>query len=730
MTKTWIDGNNKETTRPASVTVNLLVGEDIVATHDLTASENWSYTFSDLQKYDDQNNEIKYSVEEIKVDKYSTEIKGGEITNTLVTEVPVTKTWQDGGDTSKRPQSITYRLMVGENEVDSHTATADNWNYTFTNLPMYDATGTTITYTVTEDPVEGYITNVNGNDVTNTLKTEATVRKVWNDSDNQDGIRPASLTVTLSNGTEVTLNEANGWTATVENLPMYDEKGVKIEYSWTEGEMPEGYTLTGNTVSGTVSTLTNKYTKIEVDTIETDAEFAKKTVESRTGFAAKEFTFTLSGDGLDAPRTQTVNFTEAGTKAIDFGTITYTEAGIYKYTVKETAETAEGWTLDLAEHEVTVVVTETNGTLSASVTGTTLTNKYDTQIIVNTIEVGAEFAKKTVESKTGFAAKEFTFTLSGDGLAAPRMQSVNFTEAGTKAINFGTITYTEAGTYKYTVTETAEDAAGWTFDLDEHTVTVVVTDNNGTLSAAVTGTTLTNKYETSIVVNTVATGAEFAQKTVEGTGFAARDFMFTLSGDGIDARTQTVNFTEAGTKAIDFGTITYTEAGTYSYTVRETAVTAEGWTFDLDDHTVTVVVTDTNGTLSAAVSGTTLTNRWVPQTYPVIVRYVDIETGEEIISPVTMTVPVGGRYDIESPAVPGYVLLGDEIVSGTVTNAGVNRVVYYAPVVVPSGGTPDEPSGEGESEPPMTLYTLVDIADLETPLGLGGLNINVGECIE
>ena len=33
------------------------------------------------------------------------------------------------------------------------------------------------------------------------------MKKVWNDANNQDGKRPAALKVTLSNGTEVTLNE-------------------------------------------------------------------------------------------------------------------------------------------------------------------------------------------------------------------------------------------------------------------------------------------------------------------------------------------------------------------------------------------------------------------------------------------------------------------------------------------------------------------------------------------
>ena len=85
---------------------------------------------------------------------------------------------------------------------------------------------------------------------------DATVKKVWDDANNQDGKRPESLTVTLSDGTEVTLNEENNWTATVTDLPKYAD-GEEIVYTWSEGTMPEGYTLTDISTEGTVTTLTN-----------------------------------------------------------------------------------------------------------------------------------------------------------------------------------------------------------------------------------------------------------------------------------------------------------------------------------------------------------------------------------------------------------------------------------------------------------------------------------------
>ena len=96
------------------------------------------------------------------------------------------------------------------------------------------------------------------------IKTSATVVKVWDDSNNQDGIRPTSLTVTLRKNGEafdtVELNSGNNWTATVSNLQAYDADGDSVAYTWTEDGLPEGYSLTKTTTLGTVTTLTNSYT--------------------------------------------------------------------------------------------------------------------------------------------------------------------------------------------------------------------------------------------------------------------------------------------------------------------------------------------------------------------------------------------------------------------------------------------------------------------------------------
>ena len=130
-----------------------------------------------------------------------------------------------------RPDKVTVRLLADGKEVDSaEVSEKSSWAYSFTNLPVYKAgtQGQKVTYTVTEDAVEGYTpkieakTDGTGYDITNTHtpdQTSVTVTKAWADENNQDGIRPASVKVQLyadgsASGDPVELNEANKWTYT------------------------------------------------------------------------------------------------------------------------------------------------------------------------------------------------------------------------------------------------------------------------------------------------------------------------------------------------------------------------------------------------------------------------------------------------------------------------------------------------------------------------------------
>ena len=72
-----------------------------------------------------------------------------------------------------------------------------------------------------------------------------TIRKVWDDKNNIDKIRPGSVTVSVSSQLgavgSYTLNAANGWSVTIKDLPCYAEDGTELTYSVAEVKVPAKY---------------------------------------------------------------------------------------------------------------------------------------------------------------------------------------------------------------------------------------------------------------------------------------------------------------------------------------------------------------------------------------------------------------------------------------------------------------------------------------------------------
>ena len=91
-----------------------------------------------------------------------------------------TKTWNDDNNKYElRPDSITINLLANGSIIQSKEVKAtDNWQYTFANLPKYDDNKNTISYSITEDELTDYTTQINGYNVTNTIKpvTEYTLK--------------------------------------------------------------------------------------------------------------------------------------------------------------------------------------------------------------------------------------------------------------------------------------------------------------------------------------------------------------------------------------------------------------------------------------------------------------------------------------------------------------------------------------------------------------------------
>ena len=265
VTKAWVG------TPAASVTIKLLADGTEKETVTLTATDNWTHTFSNLPKFDaTDGHEIVYTVDEVDVPNYTKGISGTAATGFTVTNtitgkvsVPVTKVW-----VGPQASSAKVTLLADGVEKDSVTLNAANgWAHTFTNLDKYN-NGTEIVYTVTEEPIANYDSVVTGNAAngftvtnTNTEKTAVDVTKTW------VGTPAASVTIKLfADGTEketVTLTAADNWTHTFANLDKYAADGHEIVYTVDEtpvtnytkaisGDAANGFTIT-NTITGKVN---------------------------------------------------------------------------------------------------------------------------------------------------------------------------------------------------------------------------------------------------------------------------------------------------------------------------------------------------------------------------------------------------------------------------------------------------------------------------------------------
>lgn len=290
--KVWVD----EGTHPESVTVQLFadglgVGGEIT----LNAGNDWKYTWKGLCKYTNPTedtagaHEIEYSVAETEIPAgYQARITGNAetgfvIRNTLLagklviekdidiegidepgedestTDIEVVKIWEDNDNKDgNRPKSVTIHLFAGGQEIKTATLSeANGWKRHFGKLPKF-VNGHPIHYSVTEDPVEWYVTDIHGFTIRNRYMPETTsvvVRKVWNDDGNKAN-RPPSVVMKLNNGMMVELNEQNGWMASISDLPARIN-GKPAVYTWTEQSVM-GYVMESSVTEGNVTTITNK----------------------------------------------------------------------------------------------------------------------------------------------------------------------------------------------------------------------------------------------------------------------------------------------------------------------------------------------------------------------------------------------------------------------------------------------------------------------------------------
>ena len=229
-------------------------------------------------------------------------------------------------------------------------------------------------------------------------------------------------------------------------------------------------------------------------------------------------------------------------------------------------------------------------------------------IFKNEADTGSLTISKTVTADTGLTApeKEFTFTVNFNGEETLEGQ-FNYTKDNggdpgqisdgdpltLKAGQTATITGIPVGT-DYTVTET-DPGNGFTS---------TATGANGTITAGGATAAFTNNYSASSTTlnGDDANGKLLVKKEIDGRYWQESDsFTFTLtgqkdapmpSGATDDTVTVTIDASDAPNYTADFGDITYTAPGTYTYTVQEDGDSNNGLTYDSTVYTVAVTVED------------------------------------------------------------------------------------------------------------------------------------------
>ena len=474
--------------------------------------------------------------------------------------------------------------------------------------------------------------------------TTVTVQKEWvgdSEADRKD------ITVQLVadgqklDGMTQTLTKASGWKAEFTKLPGVKD-GKKIEYSVVETNTPEGYTSKVEKIDdANVIKVVNTSTKPKVSN-------AKVTLNLNKAFEGGE----LKGDDFEFVAKDSSDKVVGKAKnqkdgSITFDNITVDQAGTFNYKITETKGTDKTITYSDKTITATVVVVEKDNALvveqinySDGQTNTdTFTNKKEapkTESAKATLQVQKLF--KEGETSLPLTDDQFEFVLKeGDTTLETAKNKANGT------VTFKELSYPAEGKHTYTINENKGTDASINYSKQTITATVDVKKVNDKLVPTVTysggdtekGDTFTNTKTpptpptpTPVPPTEKPTTAQFKAKKVlaiNGTSdrtLKANEFTFLLKdqdGKLLDTKTNEEN------GDILFNPVTFSKAGTFTYTIDEQkpAEPESAITYDESVHTVTVTVTkDANGQLKADVKydgkmdTLTFTNTYTPPTPP------------------------------------------------------------------------------------------------------------------
>ena len=339
----------------------------------------------------------------------------------------------------------------------------------------------------------------------------------------------------------------------------------------------------------------------------------QKVLEGRN-LKADEFTFKVTSDDADAPMPKAREAQNRANGSVNFGTVTYGKDDLgdatektFTYKVSESGK-QPGVSNDTETKIVKVTVKDDGkGHITAETDPKTaplfaFNNTYSTKpmdsAVTGQVQIKKALAGRAMEDG------EFHFVLK-DEKGKTVGEGTNDKDGN---ISFPALTFKNVGTYNYTVEEVAGNDRHITYDATPYKVSAVVTDNlDGTLKVTWKSGTGAILFKNTYRVDPTDVTPSVEKKITGENPAKDSTFRFTLTGTdnapmpkgSVDGeKTETI----AGEGQTDFGKITFTRAGTYTYKVTEELGNEASYNYDSTEYTLTYKVTDVRGELKAEQS--------------------------------------------------------------------------------------------------------------------------------
>ncbi|MEF2834243.1 MAG: FctA domain-containing protein [Clostridia bacterium] len=564
--KVWADSNDRSRMRPESITIHLLRNGEEIKTKTVTEANDWKWTFDNLDKFDANDKEYKYTIKEDTVPFYTSAESTDADGNTVITNTYKPEKLELKGDAAlkvtkvvvgkKSAEPFTFKLTAAENYGDAVKMPANTEVKTSDRIPADGAE------TKSFQPVE----------ITKAGTYKFKVK-------------------------ETTTTTAGGWN--------YDnrERTLTVKVADNKGHLE--VVDADSTLSATV---TNTFTPAVMDG--DTAIIGLKTLIGRNMLKDEEFNFTLkAGDAatqkaidekdivLGSTNARVSTLADGSTTTFMFGRAEFSKEGEYTFIVTEKDGGKPGMKYDTEGKVLKVKVSKEDGVLKAV--------QMNSPSYKNVYEAAGEYTPagtKTLLNENGnkLSVKDgqFEFNVYYSGHEDREPVTTGTTGSGKDApIHFGTLSYTISDLEKlvakgyadkkvlangaeysinYAVTEKETGNSALQQNTQTQTFRVVMKDNGTGKLTVKFGTGKKLNFE-NVYKSEKATVNFEGLKVLEGRNLKADEFTFKVTSDDADAPMPKAR--EAQNRAngsVNFGTVTYgkddlgdaTEK-TFTYKVKE-----------------------------------------------------------------------------------------------------------------------------------------------------------------